>query len=92
MFDGGAARMHGLHQRQEAQVKTQHLVFCVVGDPGNLVRVQARVDGMQDPARATHAVIDFKVAIAVPGQRGNPVAKRQLQPIQRIGHFAGALR
>ena len=50
MLDGAAACMHRLHQRQKAQVKTQHLVFGMVGNPGDLVGMQARVDGVQHTA------------------------------------------
>ena len=46
----GQLRVHRLHQRQEGQVEAQHLVLGVVGDPGDLVRVQARVDGVQHAA------------------------------------------
>jgi hypothetical protein len=91
VLDGRAACMHGLHQRQEAQLKTQHLVFGMVGNPGDLVRVHARVDGVQNPARAAHAVIQLKVAVAVPGQRGHAVTEGQAQRVQRVGHSPSAL-
>ena len=50
LFDGGALAVHRLHDGQEGHVKAQHLVFGVVGDPGHLVGVQARVDGVQHAA------------------------------------------
>jgi hypothetical protein len=81
--------VHGLHQRQEAQVEAQDLVFGVVGDPRDLVGVQARVDGVQHAAAAAHAVVQLQVAIAVPGQRGDAVAEQQLLAVQRIGHLPG---
>ena len=90
MLDGGAAAVHGLHQWQKAQVKTQHLVFGVVGYPGNLVRVQARVDGVEHAARTTHTVVQLEMAVAVPGERGYAVAKCELQAIQRICNLARA--
>ena len=46
----GQRGVHRLHQRQEGQVEAQHLVFGVVGDPGDLVGMQARVDGVQHAA------------------------------------------
>ena len=84
--------MHSLHQGEEAHVKTQHLVFCVVDDPGNLLGVQTRVDGVQHTARTTHAEIHFHVAIAVPGQGSHTVAERQPLLVQRVGQLARARR
>ena len=81
--------MHRLHQRQKAEVKTQHLVFSMVGYPGDLVWVQSRVDGVQHPAGATDAVVQLKVPVAVPRQRGDTVTERQLQCVQRGCHLPG---
>jgi hypothetical protein len=44
-------RRDGLHQRQEAEIKQQILVFRVVADVGQLFGMQARVDGVQHRAR-----------------------------------------
>ena len=76
--DGRAARVHRLHQRQEGHVEAQHLVFGVVGDPGDLVRMQARIDGVQHAPGAADAEVHFQVAIAVPGQGGDAVGEQQL--------------
>jgi len=84
--------VHRLHQRQEGHVKAQHLVFGVVDDPGNLVRVQAGVDGVQHAARATHAKVHLHVAVAIPGQGRHTVAELQLLGIQCVGQLAGAGR
>jgi hypothetical protein len=71
---GLRAAGHGLDQRQEGHVEEQHLVFGVVGDVGDLVRVQARVHGVQHRARAADREVQLHVAVAVPGQRGDAVA------------------
>ena len=86
----GALGVHRLDDGQEAHVKAQHLVFGVVGNPGDLLGMQTRVDGVQHPAGAADAEIQLQVAIAVPGQRGDPVAELQLHRIQRVGDLAGA--
>ena len=88
--DGAALAVDSLHQRQKTHVKAQHLVFGVVGYPGNQIGVQSRVDGVQHPARAADAVIQLKVAVAVPGQCGHPVAELQPHGVQGIGHLACA--
>ena len=49
-FHRGAACVHRLHQRQEGDVKAHHLVFGMVDDPGDLIRMQSRVDGVQHTA------------------------------------------
>ena len=70
--------------------KGQHLVLGVVDDPGDLVGVQARVDGVQHAARARDAVEELQVAVAIPGQRGHPLGECQLIGVERVGHAARA--
>ena len=91
MLDRGALGMDFFDDGQKGHVKAHDLVLGVVGDPSNLIRVQARIDGVQHPARATDAEIQLEVAITVPGQGGHTVAKGQAQTIQSIGHLARAL-
>ncbi|KAF1857266.1 hypothetical protein Lal_00014497 [Lupinus albus] len=79
-----------LQQRQEGQVGEQQPVFGVVDDVGDLFREQARVDGMADHARAADAVIAFQMAVAVPGQRADSVARPHPQRRQRVRQLLGA--
>jgi hypothetical protein len=83
------ARQRG-DNRQEGQVEEQHLVVGVVDDVGDLFRVQAGIDRVQHGAGARDAVIQFEVPVAVPGQRGHPVAHGDAQAVQRIGQLARA--
>ena len=69
------ARGDRLDQRQEGQVEEQDLVFGMVGDPDDLVGMQARVERVQHRARAGDRVVQLQVAVAVPGQRGDAVAE-----------------
>lgn len=80
--------MHRLHQRQEAQVEAQDLVLGVIHDPCDLLWMQARVDGVQHPARAADAVVKLEVPIAVPRQRGDAVAEVQGLTFQRVRRTA----
>jgi hypothetical protein len=80
-----------LNDRQKRHVKTQHMVFGVVDDPSNLLRVQTRVQGVQDPATAADTKVNFQMPVTVPSQRGNPRTSRHLPTIDGIGHLAGAL-
>ena len=59
LFDAVALGMNGLHDRQERHVKAQHLIFCMVCDPGDLLRQQPRIDRMQHAAGAAHAEIQL---------------------------------
>jgi hypothetical protein len=80
----------GLDDGQKAHVKAQHRIFGVIDDPGDLLRMQARIERVQNPARTADAEIQLKVAVAIPGQGGHAVAEAQLQRIQRVGDLARA--
>jgi hypothetical protein len=54
--------------------------------------VQARIDGVQDGPGAGCGVIQFEVAIAVPGQRGDPVGHPDAATAQGIGQAPAAGR
>ena len=61
----------------------------MVDDPGQLLRVQSGVEGVQHTPCAADAKVQFQVPIAIPGQCGHTAAWFQAQPIQRMGHFFG---
>jgi len=82
----------GLHLRQEAEVEAQHAVFGMVDDPAQLVGVQARVDRMQNTARAADPVVELQVAVAVPREGADPLAEREPCGIEGVGHLARARR
>jgi hypothetical protein len=54
-------------------------------DEGDLLREQARIDRVADEARSRHAIIEFEVPIAVPGQRSDPVPLFEAEPPESIG-------
>ena len=58
---------HGdrLDQRQKGQRRAESPIFRV-DDPGQLLRVQTRVEGAVPPAGAGHAVVKLEMAVAVP--------------------------
>ena len=61
----------------------------MVDDVGDLLVEQPRVDGVADRAHAGDGVVELEVAIAVPGQRADPVAWRDAQPLEHPGEPAG---
>ena len=89
-FDAGAFGLHGGHQRREGGVKAHHAVFGVVDDPGQLLGMQAGVEGVQHPARTADTVVHLQVAVTVPGNAGHPVGKGQPLCIQCIGKLPGS--
>ena len=72
-------------QRCECQVEKQVLVFGVIGNVGDLLGKETRIDRVQHGAHAGHAIVEFHVPIAVPGQRGDAVAPLYAQCRQRPG-------
>jgi hypothetical protein len=53
----------------------------VVGDVGDLLRKQARIDGVADGGDAGDGVIDLEVAMAIPGQGADAVLGLDAQRI-----------
>jgi hypothetical protein len=92
VLHGLRAAGHGLDQRPEGHVEEHHLVFGVVGDVDDLVRMQPGVHGVQHAARAADAVVQLHVPVRVPGQRGGALARLHAQRLQRVGHPARARR
>ncbi len=82
---------HRFDQGQESQVEQQDLVFGMVGDIGDLLRMQARIDRMQHGAGTGHGVVGFHMAVAIPRQRGDAVAHLDAHALQGMGQLAGAL-
>ena len=64
-----------LEQRHEGEVGHHDPVLGVIDDPGDLLGKQARIDGVVDRADAGDAVPGLEMAVAVPGERRDPVAE-----------------
>ena len=62
-----------------------------VGNPDNLVGVQAGIQCVQDAPGAADTEVQLQMAITIPGQRGNTIAEGQIQLVQSICHLARAL-
>ena len=92
MLDRGAAAVNGLHNRQEAHVKTKNGIFSVVSDPGDLVWVKSGVQRMQHTSGAAHTKIQLQVPIAVPGECRHALTEPNIHAIKSIGHLSGAHR
>ena len=89
MLHRGATAEYGFDDGQEGHVKAHHLVFGMVGNPDNLVRVQTRVERVQNPTGTAHTKIQLQMAVAIPGQCSHAVTECDFHLIQRIGHLAG---
>ena len=82
-------RRDGGDQRGEAAVHEQDFVLRMIDDVGDVVRVQARVDGVADRLHPRRGVVDLQMAIAVPGQRADAVAGADAQLLQHPDQSAG---
>ena len=67
------------------------LILGMVGDVGDMLGRQPRVDGVQHRADAGDAEIELEMAVGVPGDGADPVAELDAQPLQRLGELLGAL-
>ena len=68
-----------LHQRQEHRIDEQPGVLGVVDDEGDLLREQARIDGVADRADAGDAVVELEMAVVVPGERRDAIADADVE-------------
>ena len=82
---GGGIMLFGLDENKDFEV------VGVGDDVGDLIGVQARVDGVADRADARDAVVDLQMAVGVPGQRADPLAVAHAQPAQRVRELGRAL-
>ncbi len=87
-FDLRAVRYQFFHQRHEVEIEAQNPVFGVIDDVGDLIREEARVDGVADRPDARNTEIEFQMAIGVPRQRSYPVPQSNAEIGQRVGELA----
>ena len=88
----GTMRRNALDERREGGIEDHRLVFGMVDDVDQLLRVQARVAGVHHHAAAGHGVVGLEVAVVVPGDRGDHAAGAEAQAGQRVGELFGAHR
>ena len=72
-----------LEQRHEAAVDDHRAVAGVVGDVGEIVRVQPEVERVQHEARARDPEVGLEVRVVVPRERGDAVASLETELVQR---------
>ena len=77
--------------RHEGDVGHHHAVLRMIDDPGDLVREQARIDGMADRADPHDAVPGFQMAPGVPGDGGDAVAELDAVAVQPLRDFQRAI-
>ena len=82
-FDVRQLRRDRLEHRHQAVIDEDHPIVGVRCDPGELVGVQAEVEGVQDAARPGNRVVELDVAAGVPGERRHPVERVEAHPVER---------
>ena len=81
-----------LDQIDEGGIEEHEAVFGVIDDVDDLLDEQARVDGVAHRAHAGDAVVQLEMAVAVPGQRRDAVARFDAERDQRVGELRPALQ
>ena len=89
-LDAGDLALEHLQQRQQRRVDEQQPVRRVVDDVLELLREQPRVDRVHHGADARHRVVELEVAVVVPGQRGDAVARLHARGHERVGELPRA--
>src|SRR4051812_35202259 len=90
MLHGFQLRPKLFNKRSESYIVEKNLVLSVVRDVGDLVRKQARVDGVDHRSGARDRVVDLEVPVAVPRERGDAIGGLDPEALQRIGELARA--
>ncbi len=89
-FDQRQVGRERTDERGEDGIEAHIGVFGVVHDVTQLLGKQARIDRVQHEPRAGDAIVDFEMAIGVPGERRDAVARVQAKALQRMGEPPGA--
>ena len=84
-------RQQLFHGGQQVEVDEEELILGVVHDVDDLLGKEPRIDRVADRTHAGDAVVEFEVAVAVPGQRADAVAGLDAEREQRLGHLLRAL-
>src|SRR5581483_9589096 len=89
-FKGGVVA-ELLEHGQKNIVDDEKTVSRVAGDSGNFVRMEAKIQGMQNGAGARHAKKGFQVDGVIPHHGGDTVAAAQAELRKRAGEPASAV-
>ena len=87
-FDGLELRRQRLHHRHEGEVEEEHPILGVIHDVEQLVAEETGVHGMADRSHSRHREVELVVAVGVPRERREPVARLEPQRFERVGEPA----
>ncbi len=90
-LDGRNERANLLPERQQRFVDQQELVLRVIDDVGELLGVEAEVEGVEDAADERDGEIGLEVRAVVPGERGDAVAGDDAEVGEGAGEPPGAV-
>ena len=89
LLDGRRLVQIGKQHGRKGQVGEDDLVASMVGDPQDLIRMQAGIERMADRPHAHNAIPNLDMIGCVPGQRADAIAKPDAQGLQGVGHLFG---
>jgi hypothetical protein len=90
-LDGRKLVLQLLHQRHERRVEEHQPVFGMIGDVGDLLGKQPRIDGVIDGADAGDAVPGLEMPPGIPGERRDAVAELDAFLLEPLRDFQRAL-
>ena len=80
MLHARTKRLELLDRVAADEVEEHGLVLGVVDDEHDLIVEEARIDGVADRAHAGDGIIEFEMAMVVPGERRDAIALRDAEP------------
>ena len=80
-----------LEQRHEHRINEYPSIFGMIDNIYELVRKQARIDGVANIPGPADSIINFQVPVVVPRERRHPIAVIQTQFIERVCELARAI-
>jgi hypothetical protein len=89
VLNTGALISNFLYQPKESCVEKDYLILCIINHPGKLIRMQPRIDSVQNHCSAAHAVIEHQVPVSIPGKRPYPIGGLQAHASKRFRESAG---
>jgi hypothetical protein len=81
-----------LHQIDESGIEEDEAILRVIDDVDDLIDEQAGIYGVANCAHARNAIIEFEMAVAVPGQGGDAIARLDAQCDQGIRQLRAAFQ
>src|SRR5712692_10119517 len=89
-LDAGDLPDQWLEEWEERLIDEEDLVLSILDDEFQVLWEQTQVERMQDGAHAGHGVVQLKVSVVVPRQRGHAIAGFDAESLEGAGEAIDA--